>query len=123
MKARVFTAFSLILTLALLASASGAQAQRPQAWRDGNPAAPQQQARNVVLKGQIGGGTDAVAIQGQYAYVSVGLRLVILDISDPADPVFRTDGPSSQPCVGRGGGGGLCLPRRLYRRPAHHRHL
>lgn len=34
--------------------------------------------------GQVGGSTQAVAVQGNYAYVGVGLRLVVLDISDPA---------------------------------------
>ncbi len=34
--------------------------------------------------GQIGGPTQGVAVQGSYAYVGVGLRLVVLDISNPA---------------------------------------
>jgi len=34
--------------------------------------------------GQIGGGTYAVAVQGQYAYIGVGPRFVILDISESA---------------------------------------
>ena len=37
------------------------------------------------LVGQIGGPTQRVAVQGNYAYVGVGLRLVVLDISNPAD--------------------------------------
>jgi hypothetical protein len=36
--------------------------------------------------GQIGGPTQAVDVQGHYAYVGVGLRLVVLDVSDPAAP-------------------------------------
>ena len=40
---------------------------------------------NFQLVGQIGGPTQGVAIQGGYAYVGVGLRLVVLDISNPAD--------------------------------------
>jgi hypothetical protein len=36
--------------------------------------------------GQIGGPTQAVAVQGNYAYVGVGLRLVVLDVSNPAAP-------------------------------------
>lgn len=35
------------------------------------------------MVGQIGGPTQAVAVQGNYAYVGVGLRLVVLDISNP----------------------------------------
>ena len=34
--------------------------------------------------GQIGGPTQAVAVQGNYAYVGVGLRLMMLDVSNPA---------------------------------------
>lgn len=37
--------------------------------------------------GQIGGPTQAIAIQGRYAYVGVGFRLVILDVSNSAAPV------------------------------------
>ena len=40
---------------------------------------------NVELVGQIGGGTRAVAVRGDYAYIGVGPRLVILDVYDPAD--------------------------------------
>lgn len=36
------------------------------------------------MVGQIGEPTTAVAVQGNYAYVGVGLRLVVLDVSDPA---------------------------------------
>ena len=36
------------------------------------------------MVGQVGGPTQDVAVQGNYAYVGVGLRLVVLDISNPA---------------------------------------
>ena len=36
--------------------------------------------------GQIGGPTQSVAVQGKYAYVGVGLRLIVLDLSDPTSP-------------------------------------
>jgi len=36
------------------------------------------------LVGQIGGPTQGVAVQGSYAYVGVGLRLVVLDVSNPS---------------------------------------
>ena len=42
----------------------------------------------VGLVGQIRGSTEAVAIQGNFAYIGIGPRLVILNISDPAHPVF-----------------------------------
>ena len=38
------------------------------------------------VAGQFGGSTYAVAVQGNYAYVGVGPRLVTLDISDPERP-------------------------------------
>ncbi len=45
------------------------------------------EAKNVELVGQIGGGTYAVAVQGNYAYIGVGPRLVILNIADPVRPM------------------------------------
>ena len=47
-----------------------------------------QQLHDVELVGQIGGCTRAVALQGNYAYIGVGPRLVILNISDPAHPTM-----------------------------------
>jgi len=41
----------------------------------------------VELVGQIGGATYAVAVQGNYAYVGVGPRLVILNTADLTNPV------------------------------------
>ena len=38
------------------------------------------------MVGQVGGSTQAVAVQGQYAYVGVGLRLVVLDVTSPNTP-------------------------------------
>jgi parallel beta-helix repeat protein len=40
----------------------------------------------LQMVGQIGGPIQAVAIQGNYAYVGVGLRLVVLDVSEPITP-------------------------------------
>lgn len=36
--------------------------------------------------GQIGGPTQAVAVQGNYAYLGVGLRVIVLDVTDPTSP-------------------------------------
>ncbi|MFZ3080923.1 MAG: NosD domain-containing protein [Bellilinea sp.] len=36
--------------------------------------------------GQAGGPTQGIAVQGEYAYIGVGPRLVVVDISDPANP-------------------------------------
>ncbi len=43
--------------------------------------------RGIELLGQLGSLATAVAIQGNYAYVGVGPRLVILDLSTPNNPV------------------------------------
>lgn len=48
---------------------------------------PEADAENVEFVGQIGGtGIRTVTAQGNYAYIGVGPRLVVLDISDPASP-------------------------------------
>ena len=44
-------------------------------------------SQNVELVGQIGGPTYAVAVQDHYAYVGIGAKLAVLDISDPANPI------------------------------------
>lgn len=41
---------------------------------------------NIELVGQIGGESNALALQGQYIYLGVGPRLVVLDISNPRAP-------------------------------------
>ena len=38
----------------------------------------------LQVVGQVGGPTQAVATQGSYTYVGVGLRLVVLNVSNPA---------------------------------------
>ena len=43
-----------------------------------------QQAQNVELVSQLGGRAIAIATRGSYAYVGDGLRLVILNVSNPA---------------------------------------
>lgn len=40
----------------------------------------------VELVGQIGGSAEAVSVDGNYAYVGAGPRLLILDISNPSSP-------------------------------------
>jgi hypothetical protein len=41
----------------------------------------------LELVGQWGGVTEAIAVQGDRAYLGVGPRLAVLDITDPAAPV------------------------------------
>ena len=50
------------------------------------PAATTADAENVELVGHIGGVTEAVFVQGNYAYIGEGPRLTILDISSPVSP-------------------------------------
>jgi parallel beta-helix repeat protein len=38
------------------------------------------------MAGQVGGRTEDVAVQGHYAYVAVGLRLLVLDVLQPITP-------------------------------------
>ena len=40
---------------------------------------------SLKVVGQIGGPVRAVAVQDNYAYVGVGLRMVVIDVSNPAD--------------------------------------
>ena len=42
------------------------------------------------IAGHIGGSTSAIAVQGNFAYVGLGSRLHIYDISNPALPVERS---------------------------------
>jgi len=45
-------------------------------------------SQNIELLGHIGGATEAVFVQGQYAYISEGPRLAILDISNSSSPLL-----------------------------------
>ena len=45
-------------------------------------------AQNVELVGQIGGACYAVAVQGNMAYVGLGPRLAVLDVSSPTSPTL-----------------------------------
>jgi hypothetical protein len=49
-------------------------------------ASPLMRLIGLSLLGQIGGSSYAVAVEGNYAYLGVGPRLVVLDISDPGSP-------------------------------------
>jgi hypothetical protein len=99
MKAKTLTVISVLAALALLlsgpatASVGATPAVVPvgqgQAWL--LPVAAQQQAQqaqNVEFVAQIGGATYAVAVQGNYAYIGLGPRLVILNVSDRAHPAL-----------------------------------
>ena len=44
------------------------------------------QLASLKVIGQIGGPVESVAASGKYAYVGVGMRVMVLDISNPAAP-------------------------------------
>jgi len=46
-----------------------------------------QTSLELELIGQIGGNFSAVAVQGNYGYLGEGRRLVVLDVSDPTNPI------------------------------------
>ncbi len=77
------TAWLLSLALALVLLPGGGTSSAAQ--QPGITASPH--APNAALIGQIGGSAYAVAVQGHYAYIGVGPRLVIVDISNPAQPI------------------------------------
>ncbi|QLQ08339.1 MAG: hypothetical protein HZY76_21675 [Anaerolineae bacterium] len=45
-------------------------------------------ALDIQVIGQIGGPAYAVAVVGGYAYVGVGPRLAILNVTNPANPTL-----------------------------------
>jgi len=62
-----------------------------------NETAPASIPATIKLVGQIGGPTQAVAAKENYVYVGVGLRLVVLDVSNPAVP---REGGATRPLAG-----------------------
>jgi hypothetical protein len=86
MKTQRWRLFIFVFGLMLILSASSSLAQRSIPGEAINPTTAQQQIGNIQVVGQTGGTVQAVALQGNYAYVGVGSRLVVLDISDPAHP-------------------------------------
>jgi hypothetical protein len=87
MKARILLVISTVnLAVMLNTLAPVAQGRKP--GDNGNAVTVQQQTDDVELLGQIGGSVIAVARQGNYAYVGIGPRLVVLDVSDPIHPLL-----------------------------------
>lgn len=101
MRTKTVSIWGLVFTLLLVwaASAQGVQqsdvgAGISSSFRHPGSAASspgevtaQQQARNVEFVGRFGSVTTAVALYGSYAYLGVGPYIVILDVSNPANPV------------------------------------
>jgi hypothetical protein len=88
MKARLFTASTFLVSVALLALLvpDGAWLAVAQLQPAGRPAliSAEAPAENVELVGHIGGVTYAVFVQGNCAYIGEGPGLVVLDVSNPA---------------------------------------
>lgn len=75
-----FTLLSLVVILSAICPPLALQAA-PLPQGTATPPSP------ITLVNQIGGGTFNVAIQGNYAYMGVGPRLVTLDITNSVNPV------------------------------------
>jgi len=101
MKAKTFTGLTLffVLTLTFSGVVTAKWSQPGPVEKRGSPspfAMPEvslqqmtdSQAQYVSLVGQIGGDTRAMAVKGDYAYVGIGPRLVILNIIDPFLPTL-----------------------------------
>ncbi len=71
-----FVILLLVIAALLPGPASAGRAAVPQA-------APQ-----IGLLGQLGGESYSVALQGSYAYLGLGPRLAVVNLSDPANPVL-----------------------------------
>ena len=84
MKPRPLTLLMLVLCLAALASSLGVIAQQGEGGPVQQLVAPLQAHSNVELLGRVGDPAYAAAVQGEYAYVGVGSRLMVLRISGGA---------------------------------------
>ena len=76
----------VLLTLLLLVGSMPAVAQDQQDSPQRTRSVEALAAENVELVSQTGGAIKAVAVQGSYAYIGVGPHLVILNVSNPAQP-------------------------------------
>jgi hypothetical protein len=62
---------------------------RSTVYQVGGPVQPdetRESASSWQMVGQVGGPTQAIAVQDDYAYTGIGLRLVVLDVSNPITP-------------------------------------
>lgn len=90
MKARLFAWSTLLLALAglLFLTLAGAPRAVAQVEPASSTRSPSSASYNVEAVGQAGGSSLAVAVQDDYAYLGIGPRLVILNVSDPVTPLF-----------------------------------
>jgi hypothetical protein len=88
MKLRILLLFVLIAGSILLTTTWLVLAQTTiSTERNAHTSTISRKAENLEFVGQIGGPAEAVASQGNYAFVVTGPLLVILDISDHSNPV------------------------------------
>jgi hypothetical protein len=80
----LFSILVLILSMGMLSTSTSASPIDPKTIVSTNQ--PNQDAWNVDYQGQLGGGAFAVAVKGNYAYVGIGPRVVIVDFSIPSQP-------------------------------------
>ena len=86
-----FPRLLLILTILLIVVLTGgalAQSTAPSLRPAALPLAHTEAPRTLDILGQIGGPSYAVDVVGAYAYVGIGPRLVILNLSNPANPTI-----------------------------------
>jgi len=84
MKMRLFTLLVMIVCLSLVSATPGAVARGADPTAS-SPAA-QEQSQHVRLVDILGGSVGGFTVQGNYAYLGVGYRFSILDVSDPIQP-------------------------------------
>jgi len=65
---------------------SRVRAQEPEPWACPTGVEARADTGDIQFVSQFGGSTCAVAVQGNYAYIGVGPRLLVLDISNPDHP-------------------------------------
>ncbi len=87
--------FVLLFVLSQGLSLAGPSAAVQVPESDSSPSAPQPPAgsaldTSLTWLAQLGGASRTVALQGDYAFLGVGSRLVVLNVSDMAHPAFVT---------------------------------
>jgi hypothetical protein len=77
-------AVSMIVIIVLLSGCVQKPISTPTKTSEPTPETPGVEQLKVV--GQIGGQTRSITVSGKYAYVGVGMIVMVLDISNPDNP-------------------------------------
>lgn len=88
MKTRLPAIFMLATILVIASALSIALGDERPADTASNTSAGVQLSKHVESIGQIGGQSYGVAVSGTLAYIGLGPRLAILDITNPVQPLF-----------------------------------